>query len=337
MYDQLQNLVLQASTILIIQGENPDGDSLGSALALEEILGDLGKQVHLYCAIEMPKYLRYAAGWDRVSQEFPRQFDLAIIVDTAAQALLEKTLVPENLAQLQKHPLVILDHHQTDSDLTLDYTPIIDPSAVATGELIASAAKALSWQINPSAATSIVIAVMSDSLGLTTETTTLNSAQTIVDMMRLGANLAQIETRRREFNKKPAEILAYKAQLIERITYHLDGRLALVHIPWEDIQKYSDKYNPSVLVLDEMRLVEGVRLAVAIKTYPDGKLTGKIRCNSDAPIGEQVAGYFGGGGHSYAAGFKVHENYDTLLPELISAVDKLLGDPDAQTPQHTVA
>jgi phosphoesterase RecJ-like protein len=122
--------------------------------------------------------------------------------------------------------------------------------------------------------------------------------------------------------KKSPEILAYKGELIGRIEYFLDGKLALVHIPWDDIQQYSDQYNPSVLVLDEMRLVEGVELGVAIKTYPDGKVTGKLRAN--IPIAEQVAGYFGGGGHVYASGFRAYESYDTIVKELIEATDKAL-------------
>ena len=106
--------------------------------------------------------------------------------------------------------------------------------------------------------------------------------------------------------------------------YFLDNKLALVHIPWEDIQEYSDQYNPSVLVLDEMRLVDNVEVAIAIKTYPDGKLTGKLRSNK--PVSEAIAGYFGGGGHPYAAGFRVYENYETVLGELLTATEKVLAE-----------
>ena len=125
--------------------------------------------------------------------------------------------------------------------------------------------------------------------------------------------------------KKAPEILDYKGDLIKRIEYFLDGKLALIHIPWDEIREYSDKYNPSVLVIDEMRLVEGVEICVALKTYPDGKLTGKIRTNT--PVAADVAGYFGGGGHAYAAGFRVYEDYDTILRELIGAVDKIIQSP----------
>ena len=128
--------------------------------------------------------------------------------------------------------------------------------------------------------------------------------------------------------KKPADILEYKAELIKRIEYHLDGKLATIHIPWEDIQEYSDRYNPSVLVLDEMRFVEGVEVACAIKTYPDGKLTGKLRCNK--PVAGAIAGYFGGGGHSYAAGFKLHDTIENITSELLTATQKALQD-DSKT------
>jgi nanoRNase/pAp phosphatase (c-di-AMP/oligoRNAs hydrolase) len=97
-------------------------------------------------------------------------------------------------------------------------------------------------------------------------------------------------------------------------------------VPWEDIEKYSDRYNPSVLVLDEMRLVEGVDVAIAIKTYPDKKLTGKIRTN--IPVADKIAGYFGGGGHSYSAGYKLYDDYDTVCSELITAVTTILKDYD---------
>jgi phosphoesterase RecJ-like protein len=83
-----QTLIESAKNIIVIQAENPDGDSLGSSLALEEILGDLGKNVALYCPVEIPKYLRYMTGWDRVVSDFDTKADLAIIVDTTAYILL---------------------------------------------------------------------------------------------------------------------------------------------------------------------------------------------------------------------------------------------------------
>jgi bifunctional oligoribonuclease and PAP phosphatase NrnA len=328
MFKDAIKLIGDAQKIVIIQAENPDGDSLGSSLALEEILGDLGKDVSLYCPVEIPKYMRYIQGWDRVTDSFNTNADLAIIVDTSADVLITKVLeTPGVRSFLESHPVLVIDHHtETASTLSFDHTALFE-EAVATGEILYKLATTGGWTINPQAAENMLIAIMSDSLGLTTPNVTPNSFFVASKLTELGASNAAIEVRRREFMKKSPEILKYKGELLQRIEYFLEGKLALVHIPWEDIQAYSDQYNPSVLVLDEMRLVEGVDLAVAIKTYPDGKVTGKLRGN--LPVAEQVAGFFGGGGHKYASGFRAYEEYDTIVSELVNATHKAIQEYEA--------
>lgn len=328
MFTAATQLIANAKKIIVIQAENPDGDSLGSSLALEEILSDLGKDVVLYCNVEIPKYMRYIQGWDRVVTDFDTSADLAIIVDTVSETLISKTLVlPGGRHFLETHPVLVIDHHaEVTSSLPFDHELLV-ADAVSTSEVIYALASDAGWSMNQMAAENMLVALLSDSLGLTTQNVTPNTYFVAGKLTELGARVSDIEDRRREFMKKSPEILAYKGELIGRIEYLLDGKLAIVHIPWEDIQAYSDQYNPSVLVLDEMRLVEGVELGVAIKTYPDGKITGKLRGN--LPIAEQVAGYFGGGGHVYAAGFRAYEKYDTIVAELVDATDKAIKEYDA--------
>jgi phosphoesterase RecJ-like protein len=334
MFDKAISMIQDATKIVVIQAENPDGDSLGSAVALEEILSDLGKDVSLYCPVDIPKYLRYVRGWDRVVGDFDTTADLAIIVDTSADVLISKVLETPGVRHfLESHPVLVLDHHITDSTLSFEHT-LVSQDVVATGALIHNLTIAAGWEVNPQAAENMLIALMSDSLGLTTQNTNAETFETAAALVKLGASNSAIEERRREFMKKSPEILTYKGELIGRIEYLLDGRLALVHIPWDDIREYSDQYNPSMLVLDEMRLVENVEVACAIKTYPDGKLTGKFRCNT--PVADVVAGYFGGGGHAYAAGFRAYEQYDVIVRELVDATDKALKEyHDTHAPQHT--
>lgn len=325
MFDSILDAIREAQHIVVVQAENPDGDSLGSSLALEELLTTQGKDVTLFCAIDMPKYLHYIRGWDRVEKDWPRNADLAVIVDTSSSALLEKALTTPGVRHFcESHPVIVLDHHTVgDGDLPFETISVNQPDAVATSQIIYQLARGAEWAITPAAAENMFISIQADSLGLTTQATTAEVYQVAASLVSLGAVPSEIESRRREYMKKPADILAYKGRLIERIEYHLDGRLATVHIPWEDIEEYSDRYNPSVLVLEEMRLVEGVEVAVALKTYPDGKITGKVRCN--APIGDQIAGYFGGGGHEYSAGFKLYESYEQVLKELLTATNTALN------------
>jgi len=324
MYNKAKELINSSQKIIIIQAENPDGDSLGSALALEEILGDLGKEIILYCPVEIPKYMKYITGWDRVISKFDTNADLAIIVDTTADILLTKVLETPGVRHfLETHEILAIDHHTTNSNLSFKHNLLIE-DAVATSEIIYSLAIDAKWAISQQAAENMMVAIMSDSLGLTVQNVTPRTFYTAGKLTELGASNSNIEKRRREHMKKSAEILKYKGALLERIEYYLDGKLALIRIPWEEIQAYSDQYNPSVLVLDEMRLVKGVEIGIAIKTYPDGKLTGKLRSNS--PISTAVAGFFGGGGHEYAAGFRVYESIDIIVPELLTATDKAIKD-----------
>ncbi|MDR3125618.1 MAG: DHH family phosphoesterase [Candidatus Nomurabacteria bacterium] len=325
MEKEISKLISQATKIIVIQAENPDGDSIGSALALEEILGDLGKDVALYCPVQIPKYLRYISGWDRISNDFDTAADLAIIVDTTSKILLSKVLDDAAAANfLQKHPIIVFDHHKTAGDLPFNTLDIIDETAVATGEVILRNLDKFGGRLNPQAAAHLYVAIQSDTLGLTTENVTAATFRLAADLIDSGANPVELEKARRESMKKQPEILEYKGRLLERIDYHLDGRLAVIYIPWEEIAEYSDKYNPTMLVLDEMRQVIGVDVAIGIKTYPDGKLTGKIRAN--LPLAETIAAYFGGGGHPYAAGFRIYETLENFTPELLSATDKALKE-----------
>ncbi len=328
MYEKFQQALESAQSIVIIQAENPDGDSVGSAIALEALLENAGKNVTMHCSVDIPKYLRYIDGWDRVSLDFNTKADMAIIVDTVSETLLSKTLeVPAIKHFLETHPVFALDHHASvTSSLPFDHELVMAPEAVATGELIIDIAAHLKWPISADAANALYASIMADSLGLTTANTTATSFRAVATIVDAGAIPANIEAKRREFMKKSPEILAYKGRLLERIEYYLGGALALVHIPWEEIAEYSDQFNPSVLVLDEMRLVYGVKLAVAIKTYPDGKLTGKLRANPEAKIADTVAAYFGGGGHGYSAGFRVYESYEHIKKELVDATDKALKE-----------
>ena len=320
MYQTFTDFIQDKQHICIIQAENPDGDSLGAALALDEALA--GKEISLYCPVDIPKYMRYFEGWSRVEIDFPYKADAFIIVDTASSTLLSKLLDDAAIHNcLYSAPVLVIDHHETAPDLDFNYESIIEPLSSCCALLFRIFTEQ-KIDINAQCAENLLYGILSDTLGLTSPSTTAEDFRAAATLMDDGAKVAEMEERRREYSKKSARILDYKADLIKRIEYHLDGKLATVLIPFEDIQEYSDEYNPNVLILEELRLVEGVEVAVAIKTYPDGKLTGKIR--SSLPIADQIAGYFGGGGHPYAAGFRIYEEYSDTLPELISATMKSL-------------
>ena len=322
MYQKFSEFIKDKKTICVIQAENPDGDSLGSAIALDYLLDNI--EVSMYCPIDIPRYLHYFADWSRVTDEFDYRADGYIIVDTAATVLLSKLLEDTAIRnRLYSAPVFVIDHHETEDDLDFPHESIIETKS-ASAELIYEIATEQGIDITKPAAEAIMQAIMSDTLGLTSSSVTARTYEIFADLTRRGAAIAELEEARREYMKKSPRILDYKADLIKRIDYSLDGELATVHIPWNDIQEYSDEYNPNVLILEELRLVEGVKVAVAVKTYPDGKVTGKIRCSNGAPIAEKIAAYFGGGGHAYAAGFRTYDtNYEEVVRDLVRIVPQL--------------
>jgi phosphoesterase RecJ-like protein len=304
-YKQLANLIDRSDKIVIVQADNPDGDSLGSALALEQILGDLGKDTYLYCRIDIPSYLKYLDGWDRIERDLPKEFDLSILVDCSSITLLENSTKNGDINLLRKKPFVVIDHHQSIDNL-IDFASLqIIKNAPATGQLIFEIAKQLKYKVNIQAANALTVAIMSDTLGLTTPNTTSATIRVIAELVDLGVDLNFMDEARRNLNRKSPELINYKGRLLQRIEFYKDNSIAIITIPWEEIEKYSHAYNPSMLVMDDMRLGEGTRVAVAFKSYPDGRITAKLRSNLDAPIAKKLAEHFGGGGHDYASGFKI--------------------------------
>lgn len=347
MYDIFSDFIKDKKRLCVIQAENPDADSLGSALALDLLLND--HEISLFCPVDIPKYLHYFEDWSRVSRDFDFNADGYIIVDTASEILLSKLLSdPAIRNRLTVSPIFVLDHHETEDDLPFAHQGLVQ-TLPACCDLIFKVAREQGIMPDPktlnlagstnssddaeaqpdssatrfrTAAAYLLYGILSDTLGLTAATVSADTFRVCAELTDYGLDIGELDEKRREFMKKSQKILSYKGDLIKKVEYWNDGRLATVHIPWEEIQEYSNEYNPSVLILEELRLVEGVEVAVCIKTYPDGKVTGKIR--SIAPVADQLAGYFGGGGHPYAAGFRTYDlSYDDTIHEIITALSQI--------------
>jgi phosphoesterase RecJ-like protein len=303
-YKQIQEIVDAANHFVVLQADNPDGDSLGSALALEAIFSEMGKKVSLVCAIDMPAHLKYLSGWDRVMKEVPASFDATVIVDTSTETLFDMGKMDRGFEWIKTKPVIVLDHHTESGGISFATVSVVE-HVVATSELIHMIATELEWPLPVDACEMLAVSIMSDSLGLTTSSTTPSSFRVMGDLVERGVDLAKLDAARRELMKKEQKLISYKGELLQRVTFEGDGRIASIVIPWKEIEEYSSLYNPTMLAIDDMRMTIGVEIAIGYKLYSDGKITGKIRCNYGSAIANDLAVQFGGGGHPYAAGFKI--------------------------------
>jgi phosphoesterase RecJ-like protein len=304
--DQMKQVIDDAQRIVIIQADNPDADSLGTALALEHILGDLGKEPILYAGVDMPGYLRYLSGWDRVQKELPTQFDASILVDASTMTLLERLVEAGYQSRLAAKPHIVLDHHATVENLVPFATVMVnDPSRASAGELVYQLSKQLDWPLSLEVLNYLATSILGDTQGLTNQLATADTYRVLADFIEAGVNRPALEELRREYSKMAPEIYRYKGELIKRTEFTSDGKIATVTITQAEINEYSPLYNPAPLIQADMLQTTGVQLAIVFKHYADGKVTGAIRSNPMAPVAGQLAEHLGGGGHPFASGFKI--------------------------------
>lgn len=336
-YQEIAKLVEEklasAQKIVVIQADNPDGDSLSSALALEYILDQKGKEVSLYCGIDMPEHLKYLAGWDRVSKELPNNFDLAFLVDCGYWQLLNNFEKSYGRAKLNNQNLIIINEHDPAQDMEAAVS-VQDPKAVSSGQIIFELFSALGFDFDKQASTFVASSILSDTLGLSSENTTGNPRvfEIMAKLIENGLNIAELQEARLNGLKVSPELLKYRGELLQRVEYHDNGRIATITIPYDELKDRSQEFNPTV-ILDETRMVEGVAVSIGLKQYmSQGKLvrvTGRIRCNRGFFIADKLAQTFeGGGGHEYASGFKVEgENLDfeSIKSKIINRAAELIS------------
>jgi phosphoesterase RecJ-like protein len=328
---QIKEIIDKAQHIVIVQADNPDADSLGSALALEHILSDIGKKVDFYCAVEVPSYLRYMSGWDRINKDLPRSFDASIVVDASTMTLLEKLTNSGQKGWLANKPCVVLDHHESvDNVIPFATVMLNDHLRSSAGELIYLVARQLEWPVSKEAQEFLMLSILGDTQGLSNQLASAETYKIMANMIENGVSRPELEERRREFGKMPALIFRYKAKLIERTALDFDGRIASVMVPQAEINQYSPLYNPGPLVQNDMLQTVGVSVAIVFKSYDDGKVTAAIRCNPGAGIAAELAEHFGGGGHAYASGFKVTSggSFDKVKQDCLNYARELLEQID---------
>jgi len=267
------------------------------------------------------------SGWDRVNKDLPSNFDLTIIEDASTLTLLEKLVESNQINNLKTKPLIVLDHHQiVKNTIPFETVKINDFKRASAGELIYVLSKQLGWKITLPAQEFIMSSILGDTQGLSNSLASSETYRIMAEMVDNGVNRPQLEEIRREYSKMPIAIYDFKADLIKKTKFNDAKNVAYVIVNQDDINQYSPSYNPAPLINGDMLSVENIDLAIVFKTYTSGKLTGAIRSNQKAPIANKLAENFGGGGHSFASGFKIEkvDDLDKTIATCIAKAEELI-------------
>ena len=295
---------------LLTTHENPDGDALGSLLAMELALEQLGKETYMYLHGEAPLPAEYAfMELDDLHRQLPADAAERILI--ALDCANETRLGPDPEV-LQLAPLVIdIDHHHDNTrfgDLNL-----IDPTASSTGELLRDLLRELGIALTPEIAEPLYIAVVTDTGRFQYTNTTPKALRLAAELVEAGADLHRIfqgvyETV--QFAK-----LKLLARALERAQVYEGGRLVISYLLRDDFREVGAAEPYSEGIIDYLRAVEGADMAVLIREppRPGGPLRRvSLRSSVDELDVSAIARKSGGGGHRQAAGFSSEASIEEI-------------------------
>lgn len=333
---KLGELVDEAKIILVLQPEKPDTDSLTSSLALEQILGEMNKEVVLYCRDAVPKYISYFEGADRVTDEFPDKFDLTILVDMGGPSGLTRTL-EKYQGRLTKKPFAIVDHHAFREPMPFKTHDCIDPKAVATCQQIYDIARQLGWPISKDVSELLIPGILADTRNLSTSMVTSETFRVVAELVDSGADLNSIHERYRLAGAVDPELIKLKGRLLSRAEFLHNGKIALVTVAPEELKQYAEIHDPADLVIYELQRAAGVQVGVVIRHYGGESNKIKISTRANIPVAAKACQEFGGGGHERAAGCQIMQTpVSEVKQKFVTVLSKCIDDyeavqhPDAQ-------
>lgn len=302
-----------ANTIVIFMHNNPDGDAIGSAGALLELIKiNTGKTASLLYSGTISKSLLFlphaptAINIKDLSTAAP--FDLAIAVDTGSLSLLSdgnKDLF------LSARDTVKIDHHK-DSDNFANLN--IKTVCAATAELIYTIARHAKWSVNTSAANALYTAILSDTMGFkfVKKSSTFKIAAALVDR---GAGPAYIAE---QLSKKTKASTLVNAAAVMDAKFFFNDELALTTIDKQQKKNLDGKGTDAMTMLQN---IDGVNYVALLKEYDTNDVHLSLRGKKPVDV---VAHEFGGAGHELAAGATLTGTLDQACESVLRAFEKIL-------------
>lgn len=318
-YQTLKPLITEPARSVLTLHRSPDGDSIGSNLALARILQQHGHTVSIYSIDPIPPFLQFLDGWDSIITAQPEeirfdQYDRYWALDMATPSLVGgDTAVPSDTQT------IVIDHHiSNDSwgDLNL-----VVPGSIATAVVLLDLFRSLELDIDQSTAKALLTGLSTDS-GFFQYSRDEAPFEAAAYLIGLGVNYQEIVTTIAK--QKSAEDLQYIGEGLSRLTIDNEHKMCSIVIPHEIYEAYhSDDESKSELLTGYLSSVKDTSFGVLLTEKEPGSYRISFRAKNDTYNMSVLAAHFGGGGHAPAAGARVD---DTTSEDLLKQIKQHLRE-----------
>lgn len=307
---QAIELLRRARTIAVAAHHDPDGDTIGSAVALGLGLEGAGKRVTLHCADPVPDAFRFLPSTERFQAESPSEVDLVVTVDYG-DATRGKFDFPRDL------PLLNIDHHATNAGFGT--VNIVETDSPATAEIVARLIDAAGLRWTPEMATAALLGIMTDTGSFQFPNTNPACLHRAAQLLEAGADLLAITTN--VFRARPYPAFKLFGVAFSRLERERDGRLVHTWITERDVVDAGARSEDTSGLVEQVARTIGMRVAVLFNEDTPRQVKVSIRTSALPPAVDAaaIAQRFGGGGHIRAAGALVSGSLDEVRPRVLEA------------------
>ncbi len=296
---EIAALIRARDRFFLVTHVNPDGDALGSMLALALGLKGLGKEVWPYLEEEVPRVYRWLPGLSQVRYSLPGDLSwTALVLDCGDLSRVGGAA--EFLEELRE--VVVLDHHEVSGNL--GHLRLVEP-VFATGALVFRLLRELSLPLTREIAENLYTAIFSDTGGFRFQQTTAEAFAMAKELAEAGADPAKIAERLTEHY--PLSRFCLLRRVLERLRLLAEGRVAISLLKSEDYERcQATKADPEDFATF-LRSIDGVEVTALIKEFRPGEISVSLRSRGKVNVA-WLAARFGGGGHRCAAGFRLKDD-----------------------------
>jgi phosphoesterase RecJ-like protein len=309
--EQIADEIRAGDRFLLTTHENPDGDALGSLLAMHQILGALGKDSVMFLgAKEFPLPVEYRfLPLEEVFHEAPADVSDRVIIFLDCGNI---DRMPVDWLQENSNRVLNVDHHHDNT--RFGDVNLVDVEASSTAEIVYELAGVLGVALTPEIANALYVGLVTDTGKFMYENTDARSHRMAAALVEAGVQVNDVY--RRLYEHAPIEKLRLLARALEQIAIHEDGTLALTYIAAADYEATGASEVYTEGIIDHLRTIDGTLIVAVVRDQSPGNRSARkvsLRSTDGRVDVSEIARKHGGGGHRRAAGFGTDLSYPEIV------------------------